>query len=188
MAPMTAFLPTSAARLPVTRGRATFCPSRRPAGAPAGPRMMAEKEKKGGFQMPDLKSILGPKEPKPSEAPAKPKRTTRRSTMSAASQAATELNERGAKLFKRDFEDKVQGGPTLTAKPTAGEPGYKDPVVVAQEAAKAAKAMAKKEKEPSSPLPSYLQGGSDSSGSQLPDYLRPIPEDTRAEGTSWKNY
>lgn len=150
--------------------------------------MMAENEKKGGFQMPDLKSILGPKESKPSEAPAKPKRTTRRSSMSAASQATTELNERGAKLFKRDFEDKIQGGPTLTAQPTAGEPGYKDPMEMAQKAAKAAKAMAEKEKEPSAPLPSYIQGGSVSSDSLLPDYLRPIPEDTPAEGTSWKNY
>lgn len=150
--------------------------------------MAEDEKKKGGFRMPDLKSMLGPKQPVPSEAPAKAKKA-RRSSPSAASQATSELNERGAALFKRDFEDKLQGGPTMTAKPTAGEPGYKDPVLVAEAAAKEAKAAArKKEESPSAPLPSYLQGGSGGGDSQLPDYLRPIPEDTPAEGTSWKNY
>lgn len=150
---------------------------------------MAEDEKKGGFRVPDLKSILGPKQSAPPEAPAKAKKSARRSSRSAASQATTELNERGAALFKRDIEDKLQGGPAITAKPTAGEPGYKDPVLVAEAAAKEAKAAARKKQEsPSAPLPSYLQGGSGGGDSQLPDYLRPIPEDTPAEGTSWKNY
>lgn len=189
MAPTAAFLPTSAARLPATRGRAALCPSRRRAGAAAAapPLMMAEGEKKGW--MPDLKSMLGPKESAPAEPPAKAKKAAKRSERSATSQAVSELNERGVSLLKRDFEDKLQGGPTMTAKPTAGEPGYKDPVLVAEAAAKAAKAAARKQAEtPSSPLPGYLEGGSASGDSLLPDYLRPIPEDKRAEGKSWQNY
>lgn len=192
MAPAAAFLPTSAARLPATRGRAALCPARCPAGALAAspPRMMAEDEKKkGGFRMPDLKSMLGPKQPVASEAPATAKKAAKRSSRSAAAQATSELNERGTALFKRDIEDKLQGGPAMTAKPTAGEPGYKDPVLVAEAAAKEAKAAArKKEESPSAPLPNYLEGGSGGGDSLLPDYLRPIPEDTPAEGTSWKNY
>lgn len=190
MAPTVAFLPTSAARLPATRGRAALCPSRRSAGATAAapPLMMAEGEKKKGW-MPDFKSILGPKESGPAEPPAKAKKAAKRSGRSATSQAVSELNERGVNLLKRDIEDKLQGGPTMTAKPTAGEPGYKDPVLVAEAAAKAAKAAARKQAEtPSAPLPSYLEGGSPSGDSLLPDYLRPIPEDKRAEGKSWQNY
>jgi len=103
--------------------------------------MMAKDEgKKGGFQMPNLKSLLGPKESAPDEASKKKKkaapaaeateaprtsRLSRPKAPGAAAAAVSAAGERGVSLFKRDFEDKLQGGPTYTAAPMAGEPGYK---------------------------------------------------------------